>query len=202
MKAPARAPRARVSLTKEDNQMKLTTTARHFEADSGLMEHIEERLYRLKRYFDQILNVDVIMSVEKFRHIAEINVHVNNHDFHAKEESEDMYTSIDKSAKSLERQIKKFKARLKSGHQKTKTGHGGVASSEIVVKADSIGTGRGIEMMEPVQHDIMELSIEEAIISMEDNERNFLLFNNVDSGTLHFVYKRSDGHYGVIDTTE
>jgi len=182
--------------------MKLTTTARHFEADSDLMAHIEERLYRLKRYFDQIINVDVIMSVEKFRHIAEINVHVNNHDFHAKEESGDMYTSVDKSAKSLERQIKKFKAQLKSSHKKTKTRQEIAASNEIIVKADSIGTGRGIEMLDPVQHDIMELSVEEAIVSMEDNGRNFLLFNNSDSGTLHFVYKRADGHYGVIDTTE
>ncbi|HSG27084.1 MAG TPA: ribosome-associated translation inhibitor RaiA, partial [Candidatus Krumholzibacterium sp.] len=100
--------------------MNLTTTARHFEADPDLLEHIEERCLRLKRYFDHILNVDVIMSVEKFRHIAEVNVHVNGHDFNAKEESEDMFTSIDNSAKSLERQMKKFKAKLKSSHQKTK----------------------------------------------------------------------------------
>lgn len=182
--------------------MKLTTTARHFEADSVLLEHIEERLLRLKRYFDQILNVDVIMSVEKFRHIAEVNVHVNGHNFHAKEESEDMLTSIDKTAKSLERQIKKFKERLKSSHQKTKNHIKAAASQELVIKADSIGSESGIEMLEPESHDVMELSIAEAIVNLKDKEKDFLLFNNIESGTLHFVYKRSDGHFGVIDTKE
>ena len=92
--------------------MIITTTARHFEASPELVEHIEDRIGRLKRYFDHILNVDVIMDVQKFRHIAEVNVHVNGHDFTAKEESDDMYGSIDLSAKSLERQIKKFKEKL------------------------------------------------------------------------------------------
>ena len=79
--------------------MKLTTTARHFEASPELLEHTEKRLGKLKRFFDQILHVDVIMSVEKVRNIAEINVHVNGHDFTAQEESKDMKLSIDKAAK-------------------------------------------------------------------------------------------------------
>lgn len=181
--------------------MNLTTTARHFEADSDLVEHIEERLTKLKRYFNNILNVDVIMSVEKFRHIAEVNVHVNGHSFNAKEESDDMYTSIDQTAKSLERQIKKFKARLKASHKKTKNNDKLRASRELIVNAGSVGSLSGLEMMEPVSHEILELSVEEAIISMEDINRDFLLFNNIESGKLNFVYRRADGHYGVIDMT-
>ena len=98
--------------------MKLTTTARHFEASPELLEHTEKRLGRLKRFFDQILHVDVIMSVEKVRNIAEINVHVNGHDFTAQEESKDMKLSVDKAAKSLERQMKKFKGKIISNHHK------------------------------------------------------------------------------------
>ena len=66
--------------------MKLTTTARHFDASPELVEYTERKLVKLKRFFDHILTVDVIMTVEKFRHIAEMNVHVNGHDFSAKEE--------------------------------------------------------------------------------------------------------------------
>ncbi len=182
--------------------MNLTTTARHFEAESGLLEHIEERLLRLKRYFDHILNVDVIMSVEKFRHIAEINVHVNGHDFNAKEESEDMYTSIDKTAKSLERQIKKFKAKLKSSHKKSKNHVKEQIPREIVIKSDSVGSESGIELLENIDREPVTLDIEEAILSMNRTSEDFLLFNNPESGRLNFVYKRSDGHYGVIDISE
>ncbi len=182
--------------------MNLTTTARHFETDSDLMEHIEERILRLKRYFDHILNVDVIMAVEKFRHIAEVNVHVNGHNFNAKEESEDMKTSIDKATKNLERQIKKFKERLKSSHQKTKHIEKAMASHELIVKAESIGSESGIEMMEPVSYEVHELSIEESIIALQKGKKDFLLFRNVKTGKKNFVYTRSDGHYGIIDASE
>ena len=183
--------------------MNLTTTARHFEADPALLEHIEERLRRLKRYFDQILKVDVIMSVEKFRHIAEVNVHVNGHDFNAKEESEDMFTSVDNSAKSLERQIKKFKAKLKSNHQKSKNNIKSYIPVERVIRADSIGADGGIQMLDDhIDHDIASLSVEEAAVSISEGKRDFLLFNNTESGKLNFVYRRSDGHYGVIDISD
>ncbi len=182
--------------------MKLTTTARHFEADSDLLSHIEERLYRLKRYFDQILKVHVIMEVQKCRHIVEVNVHVNGHDFHAKEESSDMYTSVDNAAKSLERQIKKFKAKLKSGHKKTKLANKVIPSRETVVRAESVGTGKGIEILEPIENDIIDLSAEEAILAMNESGKDFILFNNMETGKLSFVYRRSDGHFGVIDTLD
>ena len=45
--------------------MIITTTARHFEASPELVKHIEERIGKLKRYFDHILNVS-IGSIEIF----------------------------------------------------------------------------------------------------------------------------------------
>ena len=116
--------------------MKLTTTARHFEASPGLIEYAETKLHKLKRYFDHIINVHIIMSVEKFRHIAEVNVHVNGHDFSAKEESEDMRTSIDRTAKDLERQIKKFKGKIISNHHRVKRAE---PPREAIVKSESVG---------------------------------------------------------------
>ena len=182
--------------------MIITTTARHFESSPELVEHIEERIGRLKRYFDQIINVDVIMDVQKFRHIAEVNVHVNGHDFTAKEESDDMYNSIDLSAKSLERQVKKFKEKLIDNHHHQKKNGLTPLSAERIIKADSVGSEGGIDVLEHVQHEISHLNVEEAIITMVKQEKDFLLFNNTESGKLNFVYKRSDGHYGVIDSLD
>jgi putative sigma-54 modulation protein len=182
--------------------MKISTTARHFEANPELIEYIEERVGKLKRYFDHILNVAVIMSVEKFRHIAEINVHVNGHDFTAKEESEDMYSSVDLSTKSLERQIKKFKGKLINNHHNPRRSNRSGTPAEMVVKAESVGSERGIDILDQVPHEIVELSVEEAIVKMNDQNKDFLLFNNTESGKLNFVYKRSDGHYGVIDSLD
>jgi putative sigma-54 modulation protein len=180
--------------------MKLTTTARHFEASPELIEHTRERLQKLKRYIGQIMNVHVIMSVEKFRHIAEINVHVNGHDFTATEQSEDMKASIDRAAKSLERQVKKFKGKIIANHQKPRRGVMRRTSGERIIRSGSVGSGV-LEYIEQEPPEAPIFSIEEAIIHMEDKQENFLLFNNSESGKLNIVYRRADGHYGVIDTS-
>lgn len=179
--------------------MKMTTTARHFEATPDLIEYTENRMRKLKRFWDNILNVDVIMAVEKFRHIAEVKVHVNGHDFSAKEESDDMRTSIDRTAKDLERQMKKFKGKLVTNAHRR--GHGMSASGkrEKIIGSASIGTVSGLEIIEEVPHDIHEFTVEEAIVHMEDAERNFLLFNNRESGKLNIVYRRADGNYGLLE---
>lgn len=180
--------------------MKLTTTARHFEASPDLIDYTERKLVKLKRFFDHILTVDVIMSVEKFRHIAEVNIHVNGHDFTAKEQSEDMRISIDKAAKNLERQMKKFKGKIISNHHKPRRGTMKSPPDEQIIRSGSVG-GDVLEIIETVPRNIPELSVEEAIITMEDREEHFLLFNNRKSGKLNLVYKRPDGHYGVVDTS-
>jgi putative sigma-54 modulation protein len=182
--------------------MKLTTTARHFEASPELLEYTEKRLRRLKRFFDHILNVQVIMSVEKFRNFAEVNIHVNGHNFTAKEVSDDMRTSVDQAAKSLERQMKKFKGKMIANHHKAKKGEVRAMPAEMIFRSESIGKGEELELIEQVPRNIPVFSVEEAIIRMEDEEGSFLLFKNMESGNLNLVYKRSDGHYGVVDTTQ
>jgi putative sigma-54 modulation protein len=179
--------------------MKMTTTARHFEASPELLEHTEQRLRKLKRFFDHILHVDVIMSVENFRNIAEINVHVNGHDFTAQEESKDMILSIDKASKSLERQMKKFKGKIISNHHKPRPGAIVDVPEETVIDSGSIGGTEGLQIIERVPRVVSSSTVEEAIIKLEDDERHFILFNDRETGKLNLVYRRADGHYGVIE---
>ena len=179
--------------------MELKTTARHFEATPELVTFTENKIRKLKRFWDQILHVEAIMSVEKFRHIAEVKVHVNGHDFSAKEESDDMYASIEKSVKNLEKQMKKFKGKLvlnAHGHRK---GAFKAETREKVIGAASIGSVKGLEIVEEVEHGIRDLSAEAAIVLMEDEETNFMLFNNTESGKLNIVYRRADGNYGLLE---
>jgi len=92
--------------------MRMNITARHFEIDRALEEHIHERLMTLKKYFDKVIDAHVILSVEKYRHIAEITLTVSGLTMASKEESENMYMSIDRAVSKLERQVKRYKAKL------------------------------------------------------------------------------------------
>jgi len=182
--------------------MKLTTTARHFEATPDIVEYTEKKMMKLKRFFDNILHVDVTMSVEKFRHIVEVNVHVNGHNFFAKEESDDMRTSIDKAADDLERQVKKFKGKIISNHHKPKRQEVSFMPVERVIASSSVGKNSTLEFLETYEKNIPVCTVEEAIIDMENKERQFAIFNNKDNGKVSLVYKRDDGNYGLIEKFE
>jgi putative sigma-54 modulation protein len=66
----------------------------------------------LKKYFDKVIDAHVILSVEKYRHIAEITLMVSGLTLASKEESDNMRASIDRAVSKLERQVKRYKAKL------------------------------------------------------------------------------------------
>jgi putative sigma-54 modulation protein len=90
----------------------MNITARHFEIDPALEEHIHERLMTLKKYIDKVIDAHVILSVEKYRHIAEITLMVSGLTLASKEESDNMRLSVDRAVSKLERQVKRYKGKL------------------------------------------------------------------------------------------
>lgn len=93
--------------------MNISTTARHYELAPALKDYAEGKIQNLDRYFDHIVNAQLVFSLEKYRHRVEISLHVNGKDFVSVEETDDMYASVDKSIEKLERQLRKHKDKIK-----------------------------------------------------------------------------------------
>lgn len=83
----------------------------------ALRAYVTTKLERLERYFDNVTNIHVVLSVEKLRQKAEATLHVSGATLFANAEHEDMYAAIDALADKLDRQIKKHKEKLKDHHQ-------------------------------------------------------------------------------------
>jgi putative sigma-54 modulation protein len=93
--------------------MKITTTARHYELTPALKDYAEKKILNLDKYSEQIDTAHATFSLEKYRHVVEIAVHLNGKEFNGTEESEDMYASIDKAVDKIERQLLKHKGKIK-----------------------------------------------------------------------------------------
>jgi putative sigma-54 modulation protein len=93
--------------------MNISTTSRHYELAPALKDYAEKKVMNLDRYFDHIVNAQLVFSLEKYRHRVEISLHVNGRDFVSTEETDDMYASVDKSIEKLERQLRRHKDKLK-----------------------------------------------------------------------------------------
>jgi putative sigma-54 modulation protein len=93
--------------------MKVKIVERHMAPSAALRDYVVERANGLERYFDRIVSIDGTLSVEKERQIADFHAHLTNRKvIAAREESSDMYASIDKAIDRLKRQIVKYKDHL------------------------------------------------------------------------------------------
>jgi putative sigma-54 modulation protein len=92
--------------------MNVQFTARHFKAHEGLKQYAVSQVSTLKKFYDGIVDGNVILRFEKSKDslkIAEINLGVYGTSLVAIEKSEDFYKSIDNAVAKLERQLLKYK---------------------------------------------------------------------------------------------
>lgn len=92
--------------------MNLHLSGHHLDVTPAIRSYVLEKLGRVTRHFDQVIDLHVIMSVEKLRHKAEVSVHVAGRDIHVESIDADMYAAIDALADKLDRQIVKHKEKL------------------------------------------------------------------------------------------
>ena len=89
--------------------MNLKLTGNHVEITDAMRDYVTSKISKIKRHFDHVIDVSVILSVEKLKQKAEANVHIRGKDIFVEAYSEDMYASIDILVDKLDRQILKHK---------------------------------------------------------------------------------------------
>lgn len=101
--------------------MNLTISGHHLELTPAIREYVETKLERIRRHFDHVIDVTVILAVEKLpekekRQKAEINLRLRGKDIHVESIAEDLYAAIDILIDKLDRQVIKYKTRIQD-HQ-------------------------------------------------------------------------------------
>ena len=92
--------------------MQLNLSGHHLDITSSIRQHTSDKLSKIKHHFDNIMNVNMTLEVQKNLQKAEATIHVSGADLFAKAESNDMYASIDQLINKLDSQIIKHKEKL------------------------------------------------------------------------------------------
>jgi putative sigma-54 modulation protein len=96
--------------------MNLTVTGHHLVITPALRNYVEMKLERVLRHFDHVIDVNVILSVEKLKQRAEMTVHVRGKDIFVEAEHDNLYAAIDFLVNKLDRAVMKYKARAYGYH--------------------------------------------------------------------------------------
>jgi putative sigma-54 modulation protein len=96
--------------------MNLVIHGNHLEVTAPIRAYVEEKLARVRRHFDQLIDAEVHLSVEKLQHKAEVTLRVSGTSLHAESSDADMYASIDSLMDKLDRQVVKHRDRIKKNY--------------------------------------------------------------------------------------
>lgn len=102
--------------------MNLQLTGHHIDITPALREYMVSKLDRIKRHFDHMMDVNVVMTVNKLIQKVEANVHVRGRDIFVESSDADMYAAIDSLVDKLDRQIIRHKEKV-TDHRPNNNGH-------------------------------------------------------------------------------
>jgi putative sigma-54 modulation protein len=101
--------------------MNLSISGHHLVVTPALREYVTTKLERIRHHFDQVIDVNVILSVDKLVQKAEVTLHVAGKDIFAERSDADLYAAIDSLVDKLDRQVIKYKQkRFAHGHESPK----------------------------------------------------------------------------------
>jgi putative sigma-54 modulation protein len=172
--------------------MKLSVKGKNLEITDALRAYAEEKVQRMNRYLEQIVSATVNLSLEKHRQIAEVTLRVRDLTIRAEESTDDLYSSIDLVAEKLERQILRYKERIAAHVSRT----GREAREEIPPAPLSAGE---LRVVKTKRFAVKPAAVDEAILQMDLLGHNFYVFRNARTDEVNVVYRRQDGHYGLIE---
>jgi len=178
--------------------MEISFTFRHMEPSTELRSYVEEKVYRVKKYFDSPVEAHIVLKIEKFRHVADMTISVDGNKIKAVDESGDMYSSIDQAMDKIEEQLRRLMSRKKEYRLDNIKGSDSLMS-DIETQEGQAESGPTIIKIERL--DIKPMDIDEAAMQINLSKRNFLVFTNSKSKSINIIYKRKDGNLGLIETS-
>lgn len=177
--------------------MQTSLTFKNLDPSDTLKEYVSEKLNRFDKYLDNPAEANVVLSVEKFRHIAEIQIIGDRLKLNSREETNDMYSSIDTVLDKIEKQIKKNKDKIKDRRAGGKPGVGEMMAENMtkpIITRDPDRTPNVVVR----SIDYKPMDVEEAVMQMELTDDYFLVFTNAGNGRVNVLFRRKDGDYGLI----
>ncbi len=178
--------------------MQIAVTFRHMESSESVRSYVEEKLARVKKYIEEPIDAQVVLSVQKkIRQRAEVTMVAKGLTMKSVEEKDNMYAAIDLMVDKIERQLKRYKEKLKA--------HKGSSNSpqrrveKAVISAPSVDEGHeSPEIIRSHSFFVKPMSVEEAVMQMDLLHKDFLVFTDDRSDQMNVVYRRKDGNYGLI----
>ena len=181
--------------------MKFYFLEKKLQIDPEIKAYAERKIGKLDKFFRLESEATVVFSIERGRCRVEVTLKNNGMFYRASELTNDMHASIDSACALIERQIRKNKTRLA---KKLRDG-----AFEREIKPDYVPVEKeengeeDLSIVRTKRFSLKPMTPEEAVLQMNLLEHTFFAFRNMeDNDSFSVVYKRKDGGYGLICSSD
>lgn len=170
--------------------MQIFLTGRNLDVTETLRRYAEEKVGRLRKYLEKITSAHIVLSVQKYRQIAEVTLRVRELTIRGEESTTDLYSSIDLVVEKLERQLQRYKGKILN-----QTGRSGKSRGRAASRKEDEGS----PVVKTKRFAIKPMSLDEAILQMDLLGHSFYVFRNAQTDEINVLYRRHEDSYGLIE---
>jgi putative sigma-54 modulation protein len=179
-------------------------TGRNFEVTEEIRTLINKKLDKIvDKLFADVIDIRVVLQVEKYRNICEILIVGKEHDVKAVQESGDsMQDAINAALDHVKRQAQKNRKTIRDHHRKDGSINKSSLITDWTVQVLEPGRlrdeARSRRIIKTNNLQIVPLSIEDAAQRLDDSKNEFIVFRDMDTDRISVIYKRRDNNLGLI----
>ena len=172
--------------------MRLGLTGRHITITPAIRTLVERRLAPvLRRLNDSAVSAQVVLIHEKARHRAEVSLHARGEHFlHGNGSGRDLATAVAAAIERIDRQAQRLKGKWEARKRRGSTAVAEPAAPARAPEARIIRARR---------YAVRPMSVEEAAMHFDGSPDAFLVFRNLDTDAVSVLFRRPDGHLGLIE---
>jgi putative sigma-54 modulation protein len=172
--------------------MNVHYTARQAALTPEIRAYCEKRLGRLKALVDDVLDVNIVLTVQKNRNKAEINVRARGGGLVVAEETMDMMDSLNQAFDTLEKRIRKERAKWRERKRR-----GGRERKSLAPAVEAAEPEKRV--VRSPHYSLKPMTLDEAIVQLDIKNKDVFLFRREGTEDWAVVYRRKDGHYGLVE---
>ena len=185
--------------TKGDERMKFNIIGRKITVNEKNSEYIKKKIGKLDKFFKTEPEARIVIGTVKDKEYIEATIYSEGIIYRAEVTDLDVFTATDKVIDLIERQIRKNKTKLEKKTRRE------AFDDAILLSGDDYSDGEDsaeFKIVKRKRFQVKPMSAEEAVLQMNLLGHNFFVFKNQDTDEMNVVYKRKDGDYAIIESTD
>jgi putative sigma-54 modulation protein len=193
--------------------MRLELTGRHIRITPGLRQLVEEGLQKLDRVLhDSAVSLQAVLSQQKHRHQVEMTLHARGeHFFHGAGQGKDWETAVNQALDKVEQQARRLKGKWTEGRRRRAVSAAKAAAAAPRPERGGRGFGerrrvpgddgqeRAIRIIRARRTASKPMSVDEAALEVGEAAGAFIVFRNASTEAVNVLFRRPDGHLGLIE---